>query len=92
MPEISFSSSRRFHQSDSAALTELAGNALKDLSDMTPLPRDRLSRAEERRATWQNTFKKKFGARPSGVTPSTPGADSANTQDVQDKTSGATDE
>ena len=34
-------------------------------------------------------LERKFGARPHGVTPAAPGADSAHAQDVQDKTSGS---
>ena len=34
-------------------------------------------------------FEQKFGARPDGVSTTTPGADSADAEDVQDKTSGS---
>ena len=51
-----------------------------------PLSRDRLSRAEERKTRdLAEHLEKKFGERPSGVTPTTPVNDSANAQDMQDK-------
>ena len=52
--------------------------------------RDRLSRAEERKTRHlAEHLEKKFGASPDGVTTTTPSADSANAQDVKDKTSGS---
>ena len=55
-----------------------------------PLSRDRLSRAEERKTRClAEHIEKKFGSRPDGVTPTTPGDDSANAQDMQDNTSGS---
>ena len=55
-----------------------------------PLSRDRLSRAEERKTRHlAEHLEQKFGARPDGVSTTTPGADSADAEDVQDKTSGS---
>ena len=54
-----------------------------------PSSRDRFNRAEERKTRYlADDVEKKFGARPDGVTPTTPGADSADAEDVQDKTLG----
>ena len=44
---------------------------------------------KERRATGAEHLEQMFGARPDGVSTTTPGADSADAQDVQDKTSGS---
>ena len=53
------------------------------------MSRDRLSRAEERKARYlAEHFEKKFVSRPGGVTPTTPGDDTANAQDMQDRMSG----
>ena len=56
---------------------------------MTHCHVNRLSRAEERKTRdLAEHLEKKFGSRSSGVTPTTPCADSANAQDVQDRMSG----
>ena len=56
-----------------------------------PSTLDRLSCAEERKTHYLvEHLEKKFGSRPDGDTPpTTPGADSATAQNVQDKTSAA---
>ena len=65
----------------------LAGNASKGLVGNDLSSRDRLSRAEEiKTRDLAEHLKKKFGSRPHGVTPTTPCADSANAQNMQDKT------